>query len=274
MLGGISCIGIILFIFTCKCCVMSLKFATRGLTQPRLRPLQASGPKSERTRVMHLWSQITALIGTSLLYKPLVSFAEEMTGSWDLSLNEPKVTDVCWMDVAIGTAPAQRIEISLYGDIVPKTAANFKELCSRKTYGEGYKGSSFFRIISDFSVQGGNIGNTIDSLQTKSKLGSFGRAADGVPFPPENFAINHSYRALTSDSGVISMMKDLRNRGLQDSRFFITLKPEADWADGKYSAFGRVTKGMALIRGMQILDVIPPANYPKTPITVVDCGVY
>ena len=122
-------------------------------------------------------------------------------------------------------------------------------------------------MISQFSIQGGNIGN--DPSTVPSKVGRYGRAANENPFPPENFRILHSYQ----NAGVISMMKDLTNKGLQDSRFFITVSPDASWADEKYSAFGLVTKGMSFIQGLTVVPVERPANYPLTPIRIVNSGV-
>lgn len=72
----------------------------------------------------------------------------------DLNVNEPKVTGVAWMDIAIGSSPAQRVEVSLYGDVVQHTVANFEALCRSPNCGEGYKGSIFFRVISEFRPGG------------------------------------------------------------------------------------------------------------------------
>lgn len=188
-------------------------------------------------------------------------------GNIDLSTNEPTVTDVCWLDIQIGTSPVQRIEVSLYGGITPLTAANFKSLCLNE-HGVGYKGSEIFRIISEFSVQGGNIG--VPPETPTSRRNRYGQAASGVAFPPENYKILHSY----NDGGVVSMMKELTNAGKQDSRFFITLKSDASWGDDRYSAFGRVTKGMNLIQALTVLQVEPPSNYPKTIVKITDSGCY
>jgi cyclophilin family peptidyl-prolyl cis-trans isomerase len=70
------------------------------------------------------------------------------------------------------------------------------------------------------------------------------------------------------------MMKEITNAGKQDSRFFITLKSDASWGDDRYSAFGRITKGMDVIRSLIFVPVEPPSNYPKTPVNIVDSGVY
>ena len=117
-----------------------------------------------------------------------------------INLNEtmPKITDITYFDIQAGTSDPQRIEISLFGDIVPLTVQNFKALCLNKP-GYGYKNSNIFRIISQFSVQGGNIppdGTTTPLPQ--SKMGRYGRAAL-TPFPPENYRILHSYK----DAGMV-----------------------------------------------------------------------
>lgn len=59
---------------------------------------------------------------------------------------EAEVTDTVFFDVSIAGEPAGRIEIGLYGSVVPKTAENFKQLCTGKP-GFGYAGSIFHRII-------------------------------------------------------------------------------------------------------------------------------
>ena len=40
------------------------------------------------------------------------------------------VTSTVFLDMAIGGKPAGRIEIGLYGGVVPKTAENFRQLCT------------------------------------------------------------------------------------------------------------------------------------------------
>jgi hypothetical protein len=142
------------------------------------------------------------------------AFEESLFADISLDRAAPIVTDTCWLDVRVGGDPElQRVEVALFGDVTPLTAANFKTLCSNQGIGGvGYRGSCFFRLISNFSVQAGNIGQPLG--EPDSRLGRYGRAASGIAFPAENFRISHDCET----AGVVSMMKDITNGGLQDSR--------------------------------------------------------
>lgn len=63
--------------------------------------------------------------------------------------NEPKRNPQVYFDIRIGSHDAGRVVILLRADIVPKTAENFRSLCTHEQ-GFGYKGSTFHRIIPDF----------------------------------------------------------------------------------------------------------------------------
>jgi hypothetical protein len=57
---------------------------------------------------------------------------------------EATITDTVYFDITSDGAPLGRVEFGLYGDVVPKTTANFKALCTGEK-GFGYSGSSFHR---------------------------------------------------------------------------------------------------------------------------------
>jgi cyclophilin family peptidyl-prolyl cis-trans isomerase len=61
-------------------------------------------------------------------------------------------------DVKIGDQDAGTIVFELFADIVPKTAENFRALCTgEKGEDMTYAGSPFHRIIPDFMIQGGDF---------------------------------------------------------------------------------------------------------------------
>uniref|UniRef100_A0A915HIV0 Ras-related protein Rab-21 n=1 Tax=Romanomermis culicivorax TaxID=13658 RepID=A0A915HIV0_ROMCU len=70
---------------------------------------------------------------------------------------------VVFFDIAAAGVPLGRIKMELFADVVPKTAENFRQLCTGEYRKDGvpmgYKNSTFHRVIKDFMVQGGDFVN-------------------------------------------------------------------------------------------------------------------
>uniref|UniRef100_A0A8C3TZ20 Peptidyl-prolyl cis-trans isomerase n=1 Tax=Catharus ustulatus TaxID=91951 RepID=A0A8C3TZ20_CATUS len=126
-----------------------------------------------------------------------------------------------------------RIVFELFADIVPKTAENFRALCTGEkgigpTTGKPlhYKGCPFHRIIKEFMVQGGDFSN---------QNGTGGESIYGEKFEDENFHYQHD------KPGLLSM-------------FFITTVPTPH-LDGKHVVFGQVIKGMGVVKILENVEV-------------------
>ncbi|KAJ8071973.1 Peptidyl-prolyl cis-trans isomerase-like 1 [Marasmius tenuissimus] len=70
---------------------------------------------------------------------------------------------IVFMDVNIGETPAGRIKMELYSDIVPKTAENFRQLCTGEyrvnSRPQGYKGALFHRVYGAFRLDSKELAN-------------------------------------------------------------------------------------------------------------------
>jgi len=170
----------------------------------------------------------------------------------------PKVTEMVYFDVSIGGEHAGRIEIGLFGRTVPKTAENFRELCLKKRESQtddlvGFEGSIFHRVIKDFMLQGGDF--------TKGD-GTGGRSIFGERFPDENFKLKHY------GSGWLSMAN--AGKDTNGSQFFITLK-KTSWLDGRHVVFGKVIKGMDVVRAVE-KNPADSRDRPIKEVKVTACG--
>jgi cyclophilin family peptidyl-prolyl cis-trans isomerase len=135
-----------------------------------------------------------------------------------------------------------KVVVQLRPDIAPQHVYRIQQLTTQGFY----NGLSFHRVIAGFMAQGGDPKGT-------------GEGGSPLPDLPAEF------NDLPHVRGVASMAR-AEAPGSANSQFFIILSPTMK-LDHKYSAFGRVTEGMAAVDGIAVGE--PPAQ----PTTIVRASI-
>jgi len=161
-----------------------------------------------------------------------------------------------YMDIEVGgEEPASgRVVFELFPGQVPKTAENFRAICTgEKGEGMHYKGNKFHRIIKGFMMQGGDItaGN-----------GTGGKSIYGYKFDDEGVWLPHA------TPGLLSMANSGKNTN--GSQFFITYGPTPH-LDGKHTVFGRVIHGFDICRKAEACKT-GANDIPVGGVTIKECG--
>ncbi|BFZ62089.1 peptidyl-prolyl cis-trans isomerase cpr6 [Saitoella coloradoensis] len=162
-----------------------------------------------------------------------------------------------FLDVRIGTTGGDRIIIQLFTDRVPKTCENFRSLCTSENPSQlTYRNSIFHRVIETFMVQGGDI--------TKGDgTGGASIYNDAGVFEDEDLG----WREI-DEEGLVCMAN--RGKDTNNSQFFITLGP-AGHLNGKHVVFGKVVKGMEVVREMEEVEV-DEDDRPIEEVKIIHCG--
>jgi peptidyl-prolyl cis-trans isomerase B (cyclophilin B) len=138
------------------------------------------------------------------------------------------------------------IEIEMLAEAAPETVRNFLNLTAIGAFDT----TTFSRIVKDFVVQGGNL-----STGQKWGLELAKRAARKIPDEPSY--VKHM-------RGIVSMARpDEPNSAT--THFFILVN-EAAQLDGKFSAFGRVTRGMEVVDAMNKAEA--EGEKPTKPVSL------
>ncbi|AOA61480.1 Peptidyl-prolyl cis-trans isomerase [Komagataella phaffii CBS 7435] len=156
-----------------------------------------------------------------------------------------------YFDTAIEGAQQPRIVFNLFDEVVPKTAENFRALCTGEK-GFGYKNSIFHRVIPSFMLQGGDITHF---------NGMGGKSIYGERFADENFDKKHDKPFLLS----------MANAGpnTNGSQFFITTVP-CPWLDGAHVVFGEVIEGSEAVKAIEAVG--SNSGRPSKEVTIVESG--
>ncbi|KAI1001846.1 hypothetical protein K3495_g6356 [Podosphaera aphanis] len=142
------------------------------------------------------------------------------------------------------------ITVELYHEHAPRTCDNFKTLASRGYYNN----MIFHRIIPNFMLQTGDPTGT----------GRGGESIYGAKFNDEiSPLLKHT------GAGILSMANSGPNTN--GSQFFITLAP-TPWLDGKHTIFGRVTRGMGVVKRLGLVKT-DQEDRPVDEVKLVTVGL-
>ncbi|PNY05515.1 peptidyl-prolyl cis-trans isomerase [Trifolium pratense] len=169
-----------------------------------------------------------------------------------------KKNPMVFMNVSIDGDPGETMVFELFYDVAPKTAENFRALCTGErgvspNTGKAlhYKGSFFHQIVKGSIVRGGDFIN---------RNGTGGESIY-PKFPDESPRLKHD------SPGLLSMA--IADRDTLGSHFIITLKADHH-LDRKYVVFGKLVQGYDILK--KIEDVGDEEGLPTVTVKIINCG--
>jgi cyclophilin family peptidyl-prolyl cis-trans isomerase len=176
--------------------------------------------------------------------------------------NFDKPNPIVFMDIRIGQKKAGRMTFELFADSCPKTAENFRKLCTGEMGAARFckrqmhfKNTIFHRVIKGFMAQGGDF---------EKEDGTGGESTYGKTFADENFKHKHF------GPGMLSMANAGPNTN--GSQFFLTFK-STPHLNGKHVVFGRLKEGMSTLRTIENVST-GRMDKPIQEVAVINCGEF
>ncbi|EOD28571.1 Petidyl-prolyl cis-trans isomerase putatuive cyclophilin involved in protein folding and posttranslational modification [Emiliania huxleyi CCMP1516] len=159
-----------------------------------------------------------------------------------------------YFDLEIGGIDAGRVEFELFASVCPKTAENFRALCTGEKGPLSFSGSSFHRVIPGFMCQGGDFTN--------------GNGTGGESIYGEKFADEWEGGWVAHDRPFLLSMANA-GRNTNGSQFFITTA-HTPHLDQRHVVFGRVASGDAVVRAVEAVG--SSGGAPRRPVRISACG--
>lgn len=162
--------------------------------------------------------------------------------------------------------PLGRVELQLFDDECPRTAKNFRTICSgEKGKGKGgvkmwYQGSPIHRCVQGAFIQGGDF---------IKGTGAYGESIYGGDFKDEPKGLKRAFDV----PGLLAMANSGKNSNT--SQFFITVAAQPQ-LNGHHVIFGRVVTGMEVVEKVLQLHAGGAGQgegWKEAPVIVSECGV-
>lgn len=209
-----------------------------------------------KTKKFRVFAVVLMMVSVMLLASCGTAKSTEATNTE--STSSESVEGISMHNIEMTIENYGTVKLELDGDTAPVTVQNFLDLVNSGFY----NGLTFHRIMDGFMIQGGDPEGTGFGGSEKNIVGEF--------------SSNGHKNDISHKKGVISMARS-QNPNSASSQFFIMVA-DAEYLDGNYAAFGRVTEGQDVVdkiaKDAQPIDnngTIPPTNQPViTEIKVID----